>query len=129
MRLLVLTLLLLFLMKITDEIIIAKKGSPLVVGIGENEFFIASDATPIVEYTKEVVYLEEGEIARLSISDGLDIKTIENIAITPYIQELEMSLESIEKGGYEHFMLKEIFEQPKSITDTIRGRLLSSKAS
>ena len=111
-----------------DEVIVAKKGSPLVVGIGVNEFFVASDATPIVEYTNEVVYLEEGEVARLSISDGLDIKTTENVDITPYIQELELSLESIEKGGYEHFMLKEIFEQPKSITDTIRGRLLSSKA-
>ena len=81
----------------------------MVVGIGVNEFFVASDATPIVEYTNEVVYLEEGEVARLSISDGLDIKTTENVDITPYIQELELSLESIEKGGYEHFMLKEIF--------------------
>ena len=99
----------------TDEVIVAKKGSPLVVGIGENEFFIASDATPIVEYTKEVVYLEEGEVARLSLKDGFDLKTIENVTLTPYVQELEMSLEAIEKGGYEHFMLKEIFEQPKSI--------------
>ena len=113
----------------TDEVIVAKKGSPLVVGIGENEFFIASDATPIVEYTKEVVYLEEGEVARLSLQDCFDLKTIENVTLTPYVQELEMSLEAIEKWGYEHFMLKEIFEQPKSITDTIRGRLLSSKAS
>ena len=113
----------------TDEIIVAKKGSPLVVGIGENEFFIASDATPIVEYTKEVVYLEEGEVARLSLKDGFDLKTIENVTLTPYVQELEMSLEAIEKGGFEHFMLKEIFEQPKSITDTIRGRLLPSEAS
>ena len=111
-----------------DEVIVAKKGSPLVVGLGDNEFFIASDATPIVEYTKEVVYLEEGEVARLSLKDGFELKTIENVILSPYIQELEMSLEAIEKGGYEHFMLKEIFEQPKSITDTIRGRLLSSEA-
>ena len=113
---------------ITDEIIVAKKGSPLVVGVGEGEFFIASDATPIIEYTKEVVYLEEGEVARLSLKDGFELKTNENVPLTPYVQELEMSLEAIEKGGYEHFMLKEIFEQPKSITDTIRGRLLSSQA-
>ena len=111
---------------ITDEIIVAKKGSPLVVGVGEGEFFIASDATPIIEYTKEVVYLEEGEVARLSLKDGFELKTIENVPLTPYVQELEMSLEAIEKGGYEHFMLKEIFEQPQSITDTFRGRLIST---
>ncbi len=108
-----------------NEIIVARMGSPLVVGVGENEYFIASDATPIIEYTKEVIYLEEGEIARLSLNDGVELKTIENIEKTPFIHELEMNLESIEKGGYEHFMLKEIFEQPKSISDSIRGRLLS----
>jgi glucosamine--fructose-6-phosphate aminotransferase (isomerizing) len=105
------------------EIIVAKKGSPLVIGVGENEYFIASDASPIIEYTKEVVYLEDGEVARLVPGQDLELKTIENVTITPYIQELEMSLESIEKGGYEHFMLKEIFEQPKSIEDSFRGRL------
>ncbi len=112
-----------------DEIVVAKKGSPLVVGVGEGEFFIASDATPIIEYTKEVVYLEEGEVARLSLTAGFELKTIENITITPYVQELELNIEAIEKGGYDHFMIKEIFEQPKSITDTIRGRLNINNAS
>lgn len=106
-----------------DEIIVAKKGSPLIVGIAENEFFLASDATPIIEYTKNVVYLEDGEIARLKIGELIELKTIENVEKTPYIQELEMNLETIEKSGYEHFMLKEIFEQPKSIADSMRGRL------
>lgn len=106
-----------------NEIIVAKKGSPLVIGVGEDEFFLASDATPIIEYTKNVVYLEDGEIARLKIGEEMELKTIDNVAKTPYIQELEMNLEAIEKGGYEHFMLKEIFEQPKSIADSMRGRL------
>ena len=110
-----------------EEVIVARMGSPLVVGIGENEYFIASDATPIVEYTKEVIYLEEGEIAKLSLSNGVELKTIENIEKTPFIQELELNLEAIEKGGYDHFMLKEIFEQPKSMADSIRGRLLSKE--
>jgi len=112
-----------------DEIVVAKMGSPLVVGMGDNEFFIASDATPIIEYTNEVLYLEEGQIARLSINEGLELKNIKNQVVTPYIQELEMSLEAIEKSGYDHFMLKEIFEQPKSIADSIRGRLNSDTAS
>ena len=110
-----------------EEVIVARMGSPLVVGLGENEYFIASDATPIVEYTKEVIYLEEGEIAKLSLSEDVELKTIENIEKTPFIQELELNLEAIEKGGYDHFMLKEIFEQPKSIADSIRGRLLSKR--
>jgi glucosamine--fructose-6-phosphate aminotransferase (isomerizing) len=110
-----------------EEVIVARIGSPLVVGLGENEYFIASDATPIVEYTKEVIYLEEGEIAKLSLSEAVELKTIENIEKTPFIQELELNLEAIEKGGYDHFMLKEIFEQPKSIADSIRGRLLSKE--
>ena len=84
---------------------------------------MASDATPIIEYTKNVVYLEDGEIARLKLGEEMELKTIDNIEKTPYIQELEMNLEAIEKGGYEHFMLKEIFEQPKSIADSMRGRL------
>ncbi len=109
-----------------NQLIAARKGSPLVVGIGENEFFCASDATPIIEYTKDVVYLEDQQIA--IIRDGkLTIKSIENIESTPYIQKLDMELESIEKGGFPHFMLKEIFEQPKSITDTMRGRVNSEK--
>ena len=111
-----------------NEIIVAKKGSPLVVGVGENEFFLASDATPIIEYTKNVVYLEDGEIARLKIGKEIELKTIDNLEKTPYIQELEINLEAIEKGGYEHFMLKEIFEQPKSIADSMRGRLHVDKA-
>ncbi|MAM05558.1 MAG: glutamine--fructose-6-phosphate transaminase (isomerizing) [Flavobacteriales bacterium] len=106
-----------------DEIIAARKGSPLVIGIGKQEYFIASDATPIVEYTREVVYLEDDEIAIINKSKGLQIRTVLNAQKTPYIHELELSLDAIEKEGYEHFMLKEIHEQPKSILETLRGRL------
>jgi len=110
-----------------DQLIAAKKGSPLVIGIGEGEFFVASDATPIVEHTKNVVYLEDNEIAIMTRNEELKIKTIKNKDITPYIQELQMNLETIEKGGYDHFMLKEIYEQPRSIMDSMRGRISSSK--
>ncbi len=106
-----------------EEIIAARKGSPLVIGIGKGEYFVASDATPIVEYTRNVVYLEDEQIARISKKDELEIKTISNITKTPYIDELELSLEAIEKEGFEHFMLKEIFEQSKCILDTMRGRI------
>lgn len=106
-----------------DTLIAARKGSPLVVGIGENEFFVASDATPIVEYTREVVYLNDEEIAVLSRNHELRIRTIKNIEKTPYIQTLEINLSELEKEGYEHFMLKEIYEQPRSIRDSMRGRL------
>ena len=106
-----------------NEFIAARKGSPLVIGLGEEEYFIASDATPIIEYTRNVVYLEDGEIARVNRKEELEIKTISNIRKNPYIHELEMSLDSIEKGGYPHFMLKEIFEQPNSVLDTLRGRI------
>ncbi len=106
-----------------DELIAAKKGSPMVIGIGDNEFFVASDATPIVEHTKNVVYLGDEEIAFLERGKELKIKTIKNKIKTPYIQELELKLEALEKGGYDHFMLKEIFEQPRSIKDSMRGRL------
>ncbi|BDA80114.1 glutamine--fructose-6-phosphate aminotransferase [isomerizing] [Leptospira kobayashii] len=104
--------------------IAARKGSPLVVGIGEDEFFVASDATPIIEYTNNVTYLNDREMA--VIKDGsLTVKNLENVTKTPFIQKLELDLEDIEKGGYPHFMLKEIFEQPKSIKDAMRGRLVS----
>jgi glucosamine--fructose-6-phosphate aminotransferase (isomerizing) len=107
-----------------NEIIAARKSSPLVVGVGErNEFFVASDATPIVEYTKNVVYLGDEEIAIINRETGLKIITTKNQEKTPYIQELEIQLEALEKGGYEHFMLKEIYEQPRSIQDCFRGRL------
>lgn len=105
-----------------DTLIAARKGSPLVIGIGENEYFLASDATPIIEYTDKVVYLDDLEIAVIR-EGSLQIKTIENVATNPYITQLELELEAIEKGGFEHFMLKEIFEQPKSIEDCMRGRL------
>ena len=106
-----------------NEFIAARKGSPLVIGVGKEEYFIASDATPIIEYTRNVVYLEDGEIARVNRKEELEIKTISNIRKNPYIHELEMSLDSIEKGGYPHFMLKEIYEQPNSVLDTLRGRI------
>ncbi len=105
-----------------DTLIAARKGSPLVIGIGENEYFLASDATPIIEYTNKVVYLDDYEIAVIR-NNYLQIKTIENVETNPYINQLEMELEAIEKGGFEHFMLKEIYEQPKSIADCLRGRL------
>ncbi|WP_312077343.1 glutamine--fructose-6-phosphate transaminase (isomerizing) [Chryseobacterium sp.] len=106
-------------------LVVGRLGSPLAIGIGNKEYFIASDASPFVEFTKEAIYLEEGHMAIISLENGVDIRTIvENSKIEPEIQELKLSLEQIEKGGYEHFMLKEIFEQPKSIHDTMRGRLL-----
>ena len=109
-----------------DYLIGARKGSPMVLGIGEGEHFIASDATPIVEYTRNVVYLNDGEIAIIKGTE-LTIKTIDNTIKTPFIHELEINLESIEKGGYEHFMMKEIFEQPRSILDSYRGRIQLSE--
>jgi glutamine---fructose-6-phosphate transaminase (isomerizing) len=105
------------------QLIAARKSSPLVIGLGENEFFVASDATPIVEYTKNVVYLDDEQIAMMRPGEDLLIKTIKNKKITPYIQELQLQLEAIEKGGFPHFMLKEIYEQPRSITDSMRGRI------
>jgi glutamine---fructose-6-phosphate transaminase (isomerizing) len=107
-----------------DEIIAARKGSPMVIGVGDGEYFIASDATPIVEYTKNVIFLNDSEMAIVK-RDSLVIKTIDNIVQDPYIHELELQLEMIEKGGYEHFMLKEIYEQPRSIYDSMRGRINS----
>ena len=114
--------------KAPDTMVAARKSSPLVIGIGENgEHFIASDATPIVEHTKNVVYLEDGEIALIDRHQGLKIRNIKNQDKTPFIQELEMHLETLEKGGYDHFMLKEIHEQPRSIRDCMRGRLNLAK--
>jgi glucosamine--fructose-6-phosphate aminotransferase (isomerizing) len=100
----------------------ARKGSPMVVGVGEGEYFIASDATPIVEYTRNVVYLNDGEIVIVE-GKNFTVKTIDNTIKTPYIHELEINLESIEKGGFDHFMMKEIYEQPRSIQDSFRGRI------
>lgn len=106
-----------------DTLIAARKGSPLVIGIGTDEYFVASDATPIVEHTKNVVYLDDEEVALIHRNSDLKIKTIRNKEKTPYIHELEMNLNALEKGGFEHFMLKEIYEQPHSIRDSMRGRL------
>ena len=106
-------------------LVVGRLGSPLAIGLGDKEYFIASDASPFVEFTKEAIYLEEGHMATISLENGVDIRSItDNVKIVPAIQELKLSLEQIEKGGYEHFMLKEIFEQPKSVHDTMRGRLL-----
>ncbi|WP_420388210.1 glutamine--fructose-6-phosphate transaminase (isomerizing) [Roseivirga sp.] len=109
-----------------DLVIAARKGSPLVVGLGKDEFFLASDATPIIEYTNEVVYLDDQEIAIIE-NNNLTIKNIEDVEMKPYVHKVDMELEAIEKGGYDHFMLKEIFEQPKSIGDCLRGRLNASE--
>ncbi|HSV89027.1 MAG TPA: glutamine--fructose-6-phosphate transaminase (isomerizing) [Bacteroidales bacterium] len=108
-----------------DKLIAAKKGSPLVIGIGEGEYFIASDASPIIEYTQNVVYLDDEELAIVPLSGNLKIKTVRNKEKTPFIHHLEMQLSAIEKGGFPHFMLKEIYEQPRSIRDSMRGRLNS----
>ncbi|MCT4615329.1 MAG: glutamine--fructose-6-phosphate transaminase (isomerizing) [Marinifilaceae bacterium] len=108
------------------QIIAARKGSPLVIGVGNGEYFLASDATPIVEYTQSVIYLNDNDVAIIS-EDELVLKTIYNDKLTPHIQNLELDIDQIEKGGYEHFMLKEIFEQTTSIHDTIRGRISVQK--
>ena len=106
-----------------DEIIAARKSSPLVVGIGADEFFLASDATPIVEYTDKVVYLEDGEIAVLHLGKELKVVNLSNVEMTPEIKKVELNLGQLEKGGYPHFMLKEIYEQPRTLQDCIRGRI------
>ncbi|TDG37164.1 glutamine--fructose-6-phosphate transaminase (isomerizing) [Pedobacter changchengzhani] len=105
-----------------DRLIVARKGSPMVIGVGKGEYFIASDATPIIEYTKNVIYLNDNEIALIT-KDDLLVKQLDNVIQTPLVQELELKLEMLEKGGYEHFMLKEIYEQPRSIKDCMRGRI------
>ena len=106
-----------------DTLIAARKGSPLVVGIGEDEYFLASDATPIVEYTDKVIYIDDEEVVSLRLGEDVDITTIGNVQKTPEIKRLELSLSQLEKGGYPHFMLKEIFEQPRTLTDSMRGRV------
>ena len=108
-----------------NELVAARLGSPLAIGIGEGEYFIASDATPFIEYTKKVIYLEEKHLAIIRSDKKIILRKIEgDLEVEPYVEKLQMSLENIQKGGYDHFMLKEIFEQPKAIEDTLRGRLL-----
>ena len=107
-----------------DEIVVARLGSPLAIGVGEDEFFIASDATPFIEYTNKTIYLEDGEMAVVRNNKKLKIRKIKDDSLVdPYVQELQLNLEQIEKGGYDHFMLKEIYEQPDAITDTFSGRM------
>lgn len=110
-----------------NTLVAAKKGSPMVIGIGHDEFFIASDASPIVEFTKNVVYLEDEQVAVVRRGEDLKIRSLKDKEITPYVQELTIELEAIEKGGYDHFMLKEIYEQPRSVKDSMRGRLHAEK--
>ncbi len=108
-----------------NTIVVGRLGSPLAIGIGENEFFVASDASPFIEFTKDAVYLEDGDMATITLNKEVDVRTIKNNeAVSLDVQELQLNIEAIEKGGYEHFMLKEINEQPRSIRDTMRGRLL-----
>jgi len=106
-----------------DKLVAARKASPLVVGIGKDEFFVASDPTPIAEFTQRVVFLNDEEIAVVTRDGDLQIKTIENKIQTPFIQELDVKIEEMEKGGYEYYMLKEIHEQPKTVGDCMRGRI------
>ncbi|WP_203294532.1 glutamine--fructose-6-phosphate transaminase (isomerizing) [Luteirhabdus pelagi] len=112
-----------------DEIVVAKLGSPLAIGIGDDEFFVASDATPFIEFTNNAIYLEDEEMAIVRLGREVRVRKIKNdkLVENPYVQELQLNLEQIEKGGYEHFMLKEIYEQPKVIHDTYRGRLLADQ--
>ena len=112
-----------------NEIVVARLGSPLAIGIGEDEFFIASDASPFIEYTKNAIYLEDEEMAIIRRNKGVKVRKIKDDALVdPYMQELQLNLEQIEKGGFDHFMLKEIYEQPEAIRDTFRGRLLTNQA-
>ncbi len=111
-----------------NEMVVARLGSPLAIGIGEDEFFVASDASPFIEYTNNAVYLEDEEMAIVRLDKPMKVRRIKDDALVdPYIQQLQMNLEQIEKGGYDHFMLKEIYEQPSVIKDTYRGRLLANK--
>ena len=111
-----------------DEIVVAKLGSPLAIGIGQNEFFVASDASPFIEFTNNAIYLEDDELAIIKLDKDIKIRKIkDDTFVAPYVQKLKLNLEQIEKGGYDHFMLKEIYEQPSVIKDTFRGRLLANK--
>ena len=111
-----------------DEIVVAKLGSPLAIGIGDDEFFVASDASPFIEFTNNAIYLEDQEMAIIRRGRDVKVRKIKgDKLVAPYVQELQLNLEQIEKGGYDHFMLKEIYEQPSVIKDTYRGRLLADK--
>tara|TARA_R100001369_G_scaffold29172_4_gene52638 strand:+ start:127925 stop:129775 length:1851 start_codon:yes stop_codon:yes gene_type:complete len=111
-----------------NELVVARLGSPLAIGIGENEFFIASDASPFIEFTNNAIYLEDGEMAVVRLGKEIKVRKIhDDSLVDPYVQQLQLNLEQIEKGGYDHFMLKEIYEQPNAITDTYRGRMLVDK--
>jgi glucosamine--fructose-6-phosphate aminotransferase (isomerizing) len=108
------------------KLVAARKGSPLVIGVGDGEYFLGSDATPIIEYTKEVIYVNDEEIVTLDLKNGIEIKSIDNELQTPLIQQLDLEIELLEKGDFDHYMLKEIYEQPKTIADCLRGRLNAS---
>ena len=113
----------------SDELVIARLGSPLAIGVGEEEFFIASDASPFLEFTKNAIYLEDEEMAIVKVGRGVALRKIKDDSLVdPYVQKLQMNLEQIEKGGFDHFMLKEIYEQPEAVSDTFRGRLLRNEA-
>lgn len=107
----------------TETMIVARKASPLVIGVGEGEFFVASDASPIVEYTKQMIFMDNDEIATISLKDGVKVKKLDNVEVTPEIKEVMLDVAQLEKGGYDHFMLKEIFEQPDSLKTSMRGRI------
>src|SRR5699024_2856749 len=109
-----------------NEVVVAKLGSPLAIGIGKNEYFFASDASPFIEYTNNAIYLEDEELAIIRLGREVRVRKIKgDKQVVPYVQELQMNLEQIEKGGFDHFMIKEIYEQPNAIRDTYRGRLLA----
>ena len=112
-----------------EKIVVARKSSPLVIGIGEEnkEFFLASDALPIVEYTKQMVYLNDNEVALLRVGKDIEVRNLDNDDVNPVIKEVDINLENLEKGGYDHFMLKEIYDQPRCIADCMRGRLLQNE--
>ena len=111
-----------------NEIVVAKLGSPLAIGVGEDEFFIASDASPFIEFTNNAIYLEDEQMAVIRLGREIRVREIKSDErIKPFVQELKLNIEQIEKGGYDHFMLKEIYEQPSVIKDTYRGRLLADQ--